>query len=48
MNLNPLDIDEELAKPVASGMLEMTMTLAVVTRRSEDYKRLKAEAGLLQ
>ncbi len=41
-------IDEGLAKLLASGMLEMTMTLAVVTGRSDEYARLKAEGGLLQ
>ena len=41
-------IDEGVAKLLASGMLEMTMTLAVVTGRSEEYKRLKAEGSLLQ
>ncbi len=42
------DIDENLAKLVASGMLEMTMTLAVVTGRSEEYARLKAGGDPLQ
>ena len=41
-------IDEGLAKLLASGMLEMTITLAVVTGRSEDYERLKTEGGPLQ
>ena len=36
------DIDEDLAKLLASGMLEMTMTLATVTGRLEEYERLKA------
>jgi hypothetical protein len=36
------DIDEEMAKLLASGMLEMTMTLATVTGRLEEYERLKA------
>ncbi len=41
-------IDEGLATLLASGMLEMTMTLAVVTGRSEEYERLKAEGRPLQ
>ncbi len=41
-------IDEGLVKLLASGMLEMTMTLAVVTGRSEEYARLKAEGDPLQ
>ncbi len=41
-------IDEGLAKLLASGMLEMTMTLAVVTGRSEEYARLKAGGDPLQ
>ena len=36
------DIDENLAKLLASGMLEMTMALATVTGRLEEYERLKA------
>ncbi len=36
------DIDEELAKLLASKMLEMTMTLATVTGRLEEYETLKA------
>ena len=36
------DIDEDLATFLASGMLEMTMTLATVTGRLEEYERLKA------
>jgi hypothetical protein len=42
------DIDEEMAKLLASGMLEMTMTLATVTGRLEEYARLKVEGGPLQ
>ncbi len=38
------DIDEDLAKLLASGMLEMTITLATVTGRLEEYERLKAES----
>ncbi len=36
------DIDEDLAKLLASRMLEMTMTLATVTGRLEEYETLKA------
>ncbi len=36
------DIDEDLAKLLASGMLEMTMTLATVTGRLEEYETLRA------
>ncbi len=36
------DIDEEMAKLLASGVLEMTVVLALVTGRSEEYERLKA------
>ncbi len=35
------DIDEDLAKLLASGVLEMTVVLALVTGRSEEYERLK-------
>ncbi len=40
--LDTQEIDEDLAKLLASGMLEMTMTLATVTGRLEEYERLKA------
>ncbi len=36
------DIDEDLAKLLASGMLEMTMTLATVTGRLEEYEKVKS------
>ncbi len=36
------DIDEDLAKLLASGILEMTMTLATVTGRLEEYEKLKS------
>ena len=36
------DIDEALAKLLVSGMLEMTMTLATVTGRLEEYEKLKS------
>ncbi len=35
------DIDEEMAKLLASGVLEMAVVLALVTGRSEEYERLK-------
>ncbi len=35
------DIDEEMAKLLASGVLEMAAVLALVTGRSEEYERLK-------
>lgn len=35
------DIDEDLAKLLASGMLEMAVTLVPVTGRLDHYKRLK-------
>ncbi len=35
------DIDEDLAKLLASGILEMTMVLATVTGRLKEYERLK-------
>ncbi len=40
--LETQEIDKDLAKLLASGMLEMTMTLATVTGRLEEYERLKA------
>ncbi len=40
--LETQEIDEDLAKLLASGMLEMTMTLATVTGRLEEDERLKA------
>ena len=39
--LDTQEIDEDLAKLLTSGILEMTMTLATVTGRSEEYDRLK-------
>ncbi len=33
------DIDEEMAKLLASGVLEMAVVLALVTGRSEEYDR---------
>ncbi len=35
------DIDEEMAKLLASGVLEMAAVLALVTGRSEEYERMK-------
>ncbi len=35
------DIDEEMAKLLASGALEMAVVLALVTGRSEEYERMK-------
>ncbi len=35
------DIDEEMAKLLASGVLEMTVVLSLVTGRSDEYERLK-------
>ncbi len=40
--LETQEIDKDLAKLLASGMLEMTMTLATVTERLEEYETLKA------
>jgi len=41
------DIDEEMAKLLASGVLEMAVVLALVTGRSEEYERLKgADANI--
>ncbi len=40
--LETQEIDKDLAKLLARGMLEMTMTLATVTGRLEEYERLKA------
>ncbi len=37
-------MNEDLAKLLASGMLEMTMTLATVTGRLEEYEKLKGVA----
>ena len=42
------DIYGDMATLLAKGMLEMTMTLAVVTGRSEEYARLKAGGDPLQ
>jgi len=39
--LETQEIDEGLAKLLASGILEMTMTLATVTGRLEEYEKLK-------
>jgi len=36
------DIDEEMAKLLASGVLEMAVVLALVTGRSEEYEEMKA------
>ncbi len=36
------DIDEEMAKLLASGVLEMAVVLALVTGRSEEYEETKA------
>ncbi len=45
--LETQEIDEGLAKLLASGMLEMTMTLATVTGRLEEYERTKgADANI--
>ncbi len=35
------DIDEEMAKLLTSGVLEMAVVLSLVTGRSEEYERLK-------
>ncbi len=35
------DIDEEMAKLLASGVLEMAVVLALVTGRSEEYEEMK-------
>ncbi len=35
------DIDEEMAKLLASGVLEMAVVLALVTGRPEEYERMK-------
>ncbi len=35
------DIDEEMAKLLASGVLEMMSVLTLVTGRSEEYERMK-------
>ncbi len=35
------DIDEEMAKLLASGVLEMAVVLALVTGRAEEYERMK-------
>ncbi len=35
------DIDEEMAKLLASGVLEMAVVPALVTGRSEEYERMK-------
>ncbi len=40
--LETQEIDKDLAKLLTSGMLEMTMTLATVTGRLEEYKKLKS------
>ncbi len=41
------DIDEEMAKLLASGVLEMAVVLALVTGRSDEYERLKgADANI--
>ena len=39
--LETKDIDEEVAKLLTSGVLEMAVVLALVTGRSEEYDRLK-------
>ena len=36
------DIDEEMVKLLASGVLEMAVVLALVTGRSEEYEEMKA------
>ncbi len=36
------DIDEEMAKLLASGVLEMAVVLALVTGRSEEYEEMKS------
>ena len=43
--LETQEIDEDLAKLLASGMVEMTMTLATVTGRLEEYERLKVASA---
>ncbi len=40
--LETQQIDEDLAKLMASGMLEMAITLATVTGRLEEYEKLKS------
>ncbi len=35
------DIDEEMAKLLDSGVLEMTVVLALVTGRSEEYEEMQ-------
>ncbi len=35
------DIDEEMAKLLASGVLEMAVVLALVTGRAEEYEEMK-------
>ncbi len=35
------DIDEEMAKLLTSGVLEMAVVLSLVTGRSEEYERMK-------
>ncbi len=41
------DIDEEMAKLLASGVLELAVVLALVTGRSDEYERLKgADANI--
>ena len=42
--LETQEIDEDLAKLLASGMLEITMTLATVTGRLEEYERHRSPA----
>ena len=43
--LDANDIDEELAKLLASGVLEMISVLALVTGGSEEYEGLKGVDG---
>ncbi len=39
--LETKDIDEEVAKLLTSGVLEMAVVLALVTGRSEEYEEMK-------
>ncbi len=40
------DIDEEMAKFLASGALEMTVVLTLVTGRLEEYERMKGAKSI--
>ena len=41
--LSATDIDEDTATLLASGMLEMTVTLILVPGRLDEYEKLKAQ-----